>query len=257
MFARFSVLLLVLFAGTAAQAQPKDLRWGGPAVGTSGHKALIALAALLNKEMPQYRIAVLPFPGASDSVKSYALGETDAFYASQVAFHELATDSGRFKGFRAAMKREPLQSFWGFTVEAGMAIRPGDRDTIRSWSDLAAKRAFTCPLNFDTHAHLERAFAALGIKHRYIQVDLSTVGSQLRSGMIDAMCVYTSAESAPPPWLAEASLSADWAALNPSAVEIATLKNAGFSFIGINPSVFRAISTPSRRCCRRSCPASA
>jgi TRAP-type uncharacterized transport system substrate-binding protein len=181
MFARLVLLLFVFFAvavsPAASQPAAKDLRWGGPAVGTSGHKALIALAALLNKEMPEYRITVLPFPGASDSVKSYTLGETDAFYASQVAFHELATNSGRFKGFRAAMKREPLQSFWGFTVEAGMAIRPGDRNAIRSWSDLAAKRAFTCPLTFDTHAHLERAFAALGIKHRYIQVDLSTVGS--------------------------------------------------------------------------------
>src|SRR4029079_1565099 len=114
----------------------------------------------------------------------------------------------------------------------------GDRNSIRSWSDLAAKRTFTCPLTFNTHAHLERAFTALGIKHRYIQVDLSTVGSQLRSGMIDAMCVYTSAESVPPPWLAEASLSAGWAMLNPRPAETATLKSAGFSFVGVNPSVF-------------------
>ena len=63
--------------------------------------------------------------------------------------------------------------------------------------------------------------AAFGVKFTYVQVDLATVGSQLESGAIDAMTIYTGSESAPPPWLAEASLAADWAALNPSADELA------------------------------------
>lgn len=142
-FLVFFALALFAAASTAARAEPRDLRWGTAQVGSAGHKALIELAALLNKAMPEYRIAVLPLPGAADSVKGYALGEYDAFYASQIAFHELASGTGRFKGFRPAMKRQPLQSFWGFTLEAGLGIRARDADKIRRWSDLAGKRVFT------------------------------------------------------------------------------------------------------------------
>jgi uncharacterized protein len=70
-------------------------------------------------------------------------------------------------------------------------------------------------------------------------VDLATVGSQLESGQIDAMIIYTGSESAPPPWLAEASLAADWAALNPSAEEVAELKRKGLSIVEVKPEVFK------------------
>jgi TRAP-type uncharacterized transport system substrate-binding protein len=239
----FAVAALLLgFAGAsspAAAAAPKDIRWGTCPVGCAGHKALVALAALIDKEMPAYRIAVLPLPGAINSVKGYAVGQLDAFYASQVAFHEYVTDSGRFKGFRAAVKHEPIQAFWGYTLEAGIGIRAADADKIKSWSDLAGRRVFTCPLPFDFHAHLERAFAALGIKHRYVEVDLSTAGSQLRGGLIDAMCVYVSAKTMPAPWLADAALSVDWAALNPTADELARMRRAGLYFTELEPKVFR------------------
>jgi TRAP-type uncharacterized transport system substrate-binding protein len=231
-------LTVLTIVSSSAHAAPKDLRWGTSQVGSAGHKALIELAALLNKAMPEYRIAVLPLPGAADSVKGYALGEYDAFYASQIAFHELATGTGRFKGFRPAMKREPLQAFWGFTLEAGIGIRARDAGKIRRWSDLAGKRVFTCPLPFDIHAHLERALTTLSVKHRYVQVDLSTVATQLSSGMIDAMCIYTTAETSPVPWLTEASLSVDWAVLNPGADEVAALKGVGFPYVELKPAVF-------------------
>ena len=98
---------------------------------------------------------------------------------------------------------------------------------------------FTGPLPFDTRAQAERALAALGVKFTYVQVDLATVGSQLESGAIDAMHVYTASESAPPPWLAEASLSTDWAALNPSAEELAEMKKKGLSSVEVKPDVFK------------------
>ena len=53
------------------------------------------------------------------------------------------------------------------------------------------------------------------------------------------MSIYTAAESAPPPWLAEASLAADWAALNPSAAEIAELKKKGLVVIEVKPDAFK------------------
>ena len=118
---------------------------------------MVALANLLNKEMPQYRISVLPTAGAIATVKGYATKELDGFYGSDVAFHELATDSGRFKGFKARVQRMPIQSFWSNTIEVGLAIHVRNKDKIKKWGDLAGKRVFTGPLPFDTRAQTERA----------------------------------------------------------------------------------------------------
>ena len=93
---------------------------------------------------------------------------------------------------------------------------------------------FTGPLPFDTRAQTERAMAALNIKFNYVQVDLATVGSLLESGALDAMSIYTGSEASPPPWLSEASLAADWAALNPSAQELDAIKKQGFA-VAVRP----------------------
>jgi hypothetical protein len=228
---------LIGMSASAAWSQ-QDIRWGSPPVGTAGHKALVSLANLLNKEMPAYRISVLPTAGAIATVKGYASKELDADYGSDVAFHELATDCCRFKGFKARIQRMPVQSFWSNTIEVGLAIHVRNKDKIKKWGDLAGKRVFTGPLPFDTRAQTERGLNALGVKYNYVQVDLATVGSQLESGAIDAMTIYTSSESSPPPWLAEASLAADWAVLNPSPEEIAELKKKGFSTAEVNPKAF-------------------
>ena len=222
----------------SAQQQPKDIRWGTPPVGTSGHKAMVTLSALLNKEMPQYRISVLPTAGAIATVKGFATKELDANYGSDIAFHELATDSNRFKGFKPRVQRMPVQSFWSNTIEVSLAVHVRNKDKIKSWRDLAGKRVFTGPLPFDVRAQIERALNALDVKFNYVQVDLSTVGSQLESGSIDAMMIYTGSESAPPPWLAEASLATDWAALNVSPEERAILKQKGLGTVEVSPKVF-------------------
>jgi TRAP-type uncharacterized transport system substrate-binding protein len=188
--------------------------------------------------MPEYRISVLPTAGAVATVKGFATKELDGFYGSDVAFHELATDSARFKGFKARILRMPIQSFWSNTIEVGLAIHVRNKDKYKSWADLAGKRIFTGPLPFDTRAQTERCLNALGVKFSYVQVDLATAGSQLESGAIDAMTIYTGSESSPPPWLAEASLAADWAVLNPSAGEIAELKNRGFTTVEVSPKAF-------------------
>lgn len=235
--AAFAVAAIAGLWASAASAQ-QDIRWGTPPVGTSGHKAGVALANLLNKEMPQYRISVLPTAGAIATVKGYATKELEGFYGSDVAYHELATDSARFKGFKARIQRMPVQSFWSNTIETGLAVHSRNKDKIKSWADLNGKRIFTGPLPFDTRAQTERALAAAGVKFSYVQVDLATVGSQLESGAIDAMSIYTGSESAPPPWLAEASLAADWAALNPSAAELGEIKKKGLAVVEVSPKVF-------------------
>jgi len=230
-----AVLLNLMSSATWAQ---QDIRWGTPPVGTAGHKAMVTLANLLNKEMPKYRISVLPTAGAIATVKGYATKDLDGNYGSDVAFHELATDSGRFKGFKERVQRWPVQSFWSNTIEVGLAVHVRNKDKIRKWADLAGKRVFTGPLPFDTRAQTERALNGLGVKFTYVQVDLATAGSQLESGALDAMSIYTGSESSPPPWLSEASLAADWAVLNPSPDEIATLNAKGLSVVEVPPKVF-------------------
>jgi uncharacterized protein len=225
-------------AATPAFAQ-KDIRWGVPPVGTSGHKALVVLSGILNKEMPQYRISVLPTPGAITTIKGYATGEYDGMYGSDLGFYELSTDTNRFKGFKSKVKHQPMQSFWSNTIEVSLAVHARNKDKIKKWGDLNGKRVFTGPLPFDVRAQIERALAALNVKFTYVQIDLAATGSQLESGAIDAMMIYTGGENAPPPWLAEASLAADWAALNLSADEIAELKKKGFAAVEVSPSVFK------------------
>jgi TRAP-type uncharacterized transport system substrate-binding protein len=216
----------------------QDIRWGSPPVGTVGHKAMVALANLLNKEMPQYRVVVLPTAGAIATVKGYATKELDGYYASDIALSEFANDTDRFRGFKARAQRTPMQSFWSHTIEVGLAIHVRNKDKIKSWGDLAGKRVFTGPLPFDTRVQTERGLNALGVKFTYGGADLPKVGALLESGAIDATTIYTSSESSPPPWLAEASGATDWAALNPSAAEIATLKEKGFTIAEVAPKVF-------------------
>ena len=233
-----AVALVGMTASSAWSADPIELKWGTPPVGSSGHKALVALSNILNKEMPKYRISVLPTAGAITTVKGFATNQLDGFYGSNVAYHEFDTDTARFKGFKSHVQRMPVQSFWSNTIEVGLAVHVRNKDKIKKWGDLAGKRVFTGPLPFDTRAQTERGLRALKVNFEYVQVDLATAGSQLESGAIDAMTIYTGSESAPPPWLSQASLAADWAALNPSPEEITELQKAGFSIAEVDPQVF-------------------
>ncbi len=235
-----ALLVAAWLVGVApAGAQVKGIPWGTSAVGSSGHKALVVLADVLNREMKNYRVTVQPTPGAIISVKGYATGQFEGYYGADIAFYELANDTNRFKGFKSSMKRQPIQSFWAFTVEVGTGIHARNKDKIKRWADLTGKPIFTGPLPWDVRAHLERAYATLGVKHQYRQVDLSASGSLLQSGGIDGFIIYTNGEATTAPWITEASLATEWVALNPSADEIATLKKAGFAVTEVKPGVFK------------------
>jgi TRAP-type uncharacterized transport system substrate-binding protein len=220
---------IVGLSSSAAWSAPKDIRWGTGPVGSVGHKALVVLADLLNKEMPNYRITVLPMPGAVMTVKGYATNQLDAYYGSDDALREFKNNTGRFNGFKASVKRQPVQSMWMFTLDVGLAIKASNAGKIKKWTDLTGKKVYTGPLPFDTRLHLENALAAVGTKHVYTQVDLSTAGSQLDAGSIEAMIVYYTGGVVPAPWLSQASLAVNWAGLNPSADELAKLKAKGFA----------------------------
>jgi TRAP transporter TAXI family solute receptor len=237
-FAAFTFSLIGL-SSTAAWSEPKDIKWGTGPIGSTGHKALVVLANLLNKEMPNYRITVLPTAGAVTTVKGFATGEFDAYYGSDVALKELAEDSGRFKGFKANVKIQPVQSLWCYTLDVGLAIKAENRDKIKKWADLTGKKVFTGPLPFDTRKHIENAMAMLGVKHVYTQVDISTAGSQLNSGSLEAILIYAAGGKTAAPWIAEASLAVDWAALNPSADEVAKLKAKNFAVEQVDAANFK------------------
>lgn len=128
-------------ASSAAWSAPKDIKWGTGPAGSSGGKALVVLARLLNKEMPEYRITVLPTPGAVGTVKGFAMNEFDGFYGSDVALREFHNDNERFKGFKAHVKRTPVQSLWTYTLDCGLAIKAADKGKIKSWADLADRKS--------------------------------------------------------------------------------------------------------------------
>jgi TRAP-type uncharacterized transport system substrate-binding protein len=232
------VLGVVLAGPTGVFAQNKEIRWGTSRVGSSGHRAITNLTQFLNKRIKGYNFTVQPTPGAILTVKGYANGQFEGFYGSDVAFYELANNINRFKGFKAKMKRSPVQSFWTFTVEQGVAIHARDKGKIKKWGDLTGKTVFTGPRPWDTRAQLERAFKALGVKHKYMEVSIKTAGSLLEQGRFAAFGLYANAEATTAPWIIEASLQTDWAALNPSADEVAKLKKAGFKVVQVDPKIF-------------------
>ena len=242
-----TAFVLIGLSGSPASAEPKDIKWGTGPAGSSGGKALVVLANILNKNMPEYRITVLPTPGAVGTVKGFAMGEFDGYYGSDVALQEFHADNGRFKGFKAKMKRTPVQSLWTYTLDCGLAIRASDKDKIKSWADLAGKPVFTGPAPFDTRKKDELALAALGVKHVYKEVALATAGSQLRNGTFDAMIIYAAGGKTPPPWLSQASLAVDWIALNPSEKEIAVLKEKGFGPMQVPITNFKKKDTSGQK----------
>jgi len=242
-----SAIALTGLPSTTAWSAPKDIKWGTGPVGSSGHKALVVLADLLNKEVPEIRISVLPHPGAVGTVKSFAGGDLDGYYGSDVALYEFAHDIERFKGFRSQVKVQPVQSFWAYTLDVGVAIKDTDAGSIKSWSDLAGKEVFTGPLPFDTRKQLENALKALNVKHIYKAVDMKTAGSQLASGRIKAMIIYAAGGETPAPWISEASLAVDWVGLNPSADELKQLKAKKFSSMSVPATNFHKRDTSGKQ----------
>ncbi len=236
-----SALLLgtTLVLGAAVSTlQAKEIRWGTSRVGSSGHRAVTNLANVMKGKLAGYDITVQPTPGAILTVKGYSMGKFEGYYGSDIAFFEFANSIKRFKGFKSQAKREPVQSFWTFTVEMGVGIHARDIGKITSWGGLAGLDFFTGPRPWDTRAQLERALGVLGVKFNYKEVSVKTAGSLLESGSFRAFGVYTNAEATTAGWIQQASMQTDWAALNPSKSEISKLKAAGFKVVQVPTKVF-------------------
>lgn len=218
--------------------EAEEIAWATSDVGSSGHAALVTLAALLNREWEGYAVEVLPTAGAVQSVIGYATGEFDGYYGADIAFYEMAAGIDRFEGFADQADRMPVQSFWAYPLETGLAIHERDADTFTSWGDLGGEPVFTGPAPWDVRANLERTMAEVDVGHEYVEVDTGVAGSSLEGGEISASIAYTTAETNPPPWLIEAELQTDMRILNPSDDEAAQLEDAGFEVVEIDTGSF-------------------
>lgn len=223
----------------AAQDDVTELRWATSSVGSSGHRAMVNLASMLNREMQGYDITVMPTAGAIATIRGYAMGQFDGYYGADIAFRELSENSGRFRGFKDQMERAPVQSFWAYTMEVGLAVRADDHDSYDGWSDLSGSPVFTGPAPWDVRAQVERAMGVLDVGHEYRELDLGLAGPSLDDGTIDAFLAYTGGESAVSPWVSEAEMAADIAILNPSEEEEEKLREAGMEIVSISPDVFQ------------------
>jgi uncharacterized protein len=224
--------------GGEADPDAEQISWATSDVGSAGYTALVNLAALLNREWEGYSVDVLPTAGAVQSVVGYATGEFDGYYGADIAFYEMAEGIARFEGFADQAERMPVQSFWAYPLETGLAIHERDADSITSWADLGGEPVFTGPAPWDVRANVERAMEAVDVGHEYVEVDTGVAGSTLDGGDIAGLIAYTAAEADPPPWLTEAELQTDMQILNPSDEEIAQLEDAGFEVVEIDPGVF-------------------
>ncbi|HEX2256072.1 MAG TPA: TAXI family TRAP transporter solute-binding subunit [Afifellaceae bacterium] len=231
-------LALGLADATPAAAQTTEIRWATSQVGSSGHRALVALATLLNREMEGYDITVLPTPGAAASVRGFAGGQFDGYYGADIAYHEIDQRGGRYRDFDPEAGQQLVQSMWTFTLEIGLGISAADREQYSGWRDLNGQNVFTGPAPWDTRAALERAMAALDVGHEYLELDNSLAGSALQEGQIEAFSVYTTGGASPAPWVQEAMLTTDVAVLNPSEEEIADLSAAGIEVVRVPTDAF-------------------
>lgn len=217
----------------------ENIDWGTSDVGSAGHAALVSLADVMNREWDDYSITVQPTGGAVQTVIGYAIdGEFDGIYGADVAFSEMAEDRDRFEGFSDDAEQVPVQSFWAYPMETGLAINADNADEFQEWGDLEGEPVFTGPAPWDVRANLEAAMDALDVGHDYVEVDTGVAGDSLDGGEISGMIAYTTSELDPAPWVVEAELQTDMQILNPSDDEVAALDDAGYEVVGVDPGGF-------------------
>src|SRR5690625_3231793 len=230
-------LSAALVPSPATAQDTQELRWATSSVGSSGHRALVSLSQVLNSKMDEISITVMPTPGAAASVRGFSAGQFDGYYGADVAFHEIAGDTGRYKGFEEG-ENELVQSFWAYTLEMGLAVRAGDDEELEGWRSLSGRPVFTGPAPWDTRAALERAMNALDVGHEYVELDTGLAAQSLENGTVDAMSIYTTGETSPAPWVQEALMTTDAKVLNPTDEEIAELEEAGIQVVRVSGESF-------------------
>lgn len=200
------------------------IQWGTASVGSAGYTALALIADIVNRNMPDLEISVVPTAGAVASIKSYSVGDLGGCYASTPSFTELYGLTGRFKGFEP--KRYPLQTFWAYTLEIGIAIHQRNLGKYRCWSDLRGAKMFTGPAGWDVGVALRTALGLLNISYEHVELDWGMIADALERGTIEATIIYTTAFFGLPDWARQLELSAPIAILNPCPGELEALRKS-------------------------------
>ncbi|MEM4488395.1 MAG: TAXI family TRAP transporter solute-binding subunit [Desulfurococcaceae archaeon] len=198
------------------------LQWGTASVGSAGYVTLSLIAEVVNRNMPDLEVVVVPTAGAVASIKSYTTYQLDGCYASTPSFTELYTLTGRFAGFQP--QRYPLQTFWVFTNEVTIAIHQRNLGKYKCWADLNGTKMFTGPMGWDVGVALRTALSLLNISYEHIELDWAMLADALERGTVEATILYTNGRYGITDFFRQLELGAPIAILNPCPNELATLK---------------------------------
>ena len=144
---------------------------------SAGHRALVSLAQILNREMEEISITVMPTPGAAASVRGPSpAGSSTAIYGADVAFAKSPTTPGRYVGFEQG-EHELTQSFWGLYARDGTrCARRGRRGAWTAGAPCLAARSSQARHPGTTRAALERAMNILEVGHNLCRTRHRPVG---------------------------------------------------------------------------------
>ena len=122
----------------------------------------------------------MPTPGAAASVRGFAAGQFDGYYGADVAFHEIAGDTGCYKGFEQG-ENELLQSFWAYTLKwPGCSPR-----TLARWTVGVAERppGLHQP-GAPIPARLRARHECAGVRTRVVELDTGLAAQSLENGTV-------------------------------------------------------------------------
>ncbi len=255
------VALLVIGATSTSAQEVTEIRWGTSAVGSSGHRALTC-----SGESAERGDGRLPGHRAADARRDRV---------GQGLRHRRVRRLLRLRHrlLRARQRHQPLQGLQGEHRSASRSSPSGRSRSRWASASTPAQRekieAVGGPLGQARvhgaaalgHPRPDRA-RARGARHqarvRAGRPEHRGLAARIAAS-IDGLRIYTNAEATTAPWIAETSLTTDWAVLNPSAEELDRLQEGRLRVHrGDEPrrGLQGGRSTPTRRSCCRSTTAS-
>ncbi|MDO8567751.1 MAG: TAXI family TRAP transporter solute-binding subunit [Dehalococcoidales bacterium] len=161
---------------------------------STGYKDGQALARIANLALQQAGIPLtmknVTGPGSTVNHRSYDKGETDMLYQSTISVSQAWENLGPFT--KDPLKHRTYQGIYMLSMNMFPVIKPGDKDKIKSYADLAGKKIFPHQTGSAAYEASQMAFGSLGLwsKLKDTQMNTQEVGSSVRSGILDAV-VFT------------------------------------------------------------------
>ena len=225
---------------TQAQGQAGgkvQIRWATSKSTSSGYKAMVTLAKVVNDALPDVEIVPIATAGAVAGMKGFAKGEYDAAYAADISLKEMYGKYGRFEGFEP--QRMLLQTLWVYTIDIGIAVPKDKAGEYKCWRDFDGKKLFTLPKAWDVGTALRKGLDALGVKYEHVELDLDAVATALQKGDIVATGIYvTGGGRSLAGWEKQLEVQADLAVVNPCPDEIEEMRSKGVPIATVPVTAF-------------------